>query len=170
MVSKFANGARNAVSNFRSGISGLTSAMTGELNRMLGAVGSWISQVISRFYNAGVEFVNALKRGMGIGSPGYMFYMMEGELGRIENIVKDNKIPASVYKLGTNIVDSFGATDGLNVNGSSNVSGGQVVNVEYNFNLYGDIDNEDRMQKFIDAVRRDIEWNNETAGRDIDAL
>ena len=172
MVSQLGNGARNAVSSFRSGISGLYSAMTGELDRMLGAVGSWISQVISRFYQAGVDFVNALKRGMGIGSPGYMFYMMEGELGRIEHIVKDNKIPDSVYKLGASIVDSFSVNNGLSLNGGStgNTPGGQVVNVEYNFNLYGDIDNEDRMQKFIDAVRRDIEWNNETAGRDIDAL
>ena len=172
MVSQLGNGARNAVSSFRSGISGLYSAMTGELDRMLGAVGSWISQVISRFYQAGVDFVNALKRGMGIGSPGYMFYMMEGELGRIEHIVKDNKIPDSVYKLGASIVDSFSVNNGLSFNGGStgNTPGGQVVNVEYNFNLYGDIDNEDRMQKFIDAVRRDIEWNNETAGRDIDAL
>ena len=171
MVSQLGNGARNAVSSFASGISGLYSAMTGELDRMLGAVGSWISQVISRFYQAGVDFVNALKRGMGIGSPGYMFYMMEGELDRIEHIVKDNKIPDSVYKLGSSIVDSFGANNGLSLNGSTgNTSGERVVNVEYNFNLYGDIDNEDRMQKFIDAVRRDIEWNNETAGRDIDAL
>lgn len=172
MVSKFTNGAKNAVSNFASGISGLTSAMTGELNRMLGAVGSWISQVISRFYNAGVEFVNALKRGMGIGSPGHMFYMMETELGRIEHIVKDNNIPGSVYRLGTNIVDAFGDNNGLSLNGAgANFTGtGQAGNVNYTFNLYGDIDNEDRMQKFIDAVRRELEWDNAVAGRNTDTF
>ena len=167
MVSQFTNGARNAVSNFASGISGLTSAMTGELNRMLGAVGSWISQVISRFYNAGVEFVNALKRGMGIGSPGHMFYMMETELGRIEHIVKDNNIPTNVQKLGTNIVDAFGDNNGLSLNGNSTgiTSTGSAGTVNYTFNLYGDIDNEDRMQKFIDAVIRELEWDNAVAGR-----
>lgn len=167
MVSQFTNGARNAVSNFASGISGLTSAMTGELNRMLGAVGSWISQVISRFYNAGVEFVNALKRGMGIGSPGYMYYMMETELGRIEHIVKDNNIPSNVQKLGTNIVDAFGDNNGLslNSNGTTITGTSQAGTVNYTFNLYGDIDNEDRMQKFIDALIRELEWDNAVAGR-----
>lgn len=38
----------------------------------------------------------------------------------------------------------------------------------FNFNLYGDIDNEERMQKFIEAVRRELYWNNETAGRNIE--
>ena len=42
--------------------------------------------------------------------------------------------------------------------------------MSYTFNLYGDIDNEERMQKFIDAVRRELEFNNARLGRSVELM
>ena len=35
------------------------------------------------------------------------------------------------------------------------------------FNLYGDIDDDKRMEKFLNAVRKELNWNNKTAGRTV---
>jgi len=35
------------------------------------------------------------------------------------------------------------------------------------FNLYGDIDDDKRMEKFLNAVRKELAWNNKTAGRTV---
>lgn len=43
-------------------------------------------------------------------------------------------------------------------------------NNDYTFVLNGDIDNEDRMQKFIDEIIRQMNWDNATAGRTMDVL
>jgi hypothetical protein len=38
----------------------------------------------------------------------------------------------------------------------------------FTFNHYGDTDSEARMERIIEAVRRDFYWNNEKAGRNVE--
>lgn len=168
LVGKMANGARQAADNFIKGIRQMPGMVAAELDRIWQTVVNWGQNLANKFSQIGGEAYNALKRALGIGSPGYMFYMMEGELGRIEHILESNNIPSQAEKLGNDLVSSWGAPD-LDFNSNTGSTGSSGSNtVSYTFNLYGDIDNEDRMQRFVDEVRRQIDWNNETAGRSVD--
>ena len=40
----------------------------------------------------------------------------------------------------------------------------------FTFNHYGDTDSEERMERILEAVRRDFYWNNEKAGRNVEEL
>lgn len=42
-----------------------------------------------------------------------------------------------------------------------------TTNSGMTFNMYGDMDNEDRMKRFLEYVRRELFWNNSTANRTV---
>jgi hypothetical protein len=179
LVSQFASGASNAVNNFLSRIRQMPAAFAAELNKM-------IQQAID-FANRLPQIIgDAARRALanwfgitGEGSPGYIYYAFEEELEAMEDISKENKVPVNIGRTASDMLAEWGnphlgvklGNSASNQNTSGTVNGnGAGGNVNYTFNLYGDIDNEDRMQKFIDAVVRELQWNNETAGRNIDTL
>lgn len=188
IVPKFASAASQSVNNFINGIRQMPGMVAGELDRIWQNVVNWGQNLANKFSEIGGEAYNALKRALGIGSPGYMFYMMESELGRIEHIMENNEIPSKAEVLGKNLISAWNnpqldldgefsvdKVDGKNDNISSletlltkilEALSRQSGNT-YQFTLNGDVDNEERMQKFLDAVRRELEWNNATAGRSV---
>ena len=78
----------------------------------------------------------------------------------------------SVSRMGSDIVDAFGnptletsfANDQLV--GSAAI-GGYVPGGDTVINVYGDVDSEKRVQEIVDAVRRELSWDNTTAGRSV---
>ena len=73
--------------------------------------------------------------------------------------------------------------DKVNVDGSGAFDNSRVVDVlnrildalnsrpigtgNVTFNHYGDTDEEEKLQRIIDAIVREMNWNNETAGRTV---
>lgn len=161
LVGTLSSAAWNAVSSFASGISGIASAIAGELDRAWSTVVSWGQQLIQRFWQIAVDAVNALKRGLGIGSPGYMYYMVEGEVNRIDDLAKNTDMPSSFTTLGNNMVNNFNPEFG---NGAG-TSG--IVN-NFSFTFTGFINDEERLTDLIiKTIVDEINWNNTTANRTV---
>lgn len=167
-VESLISAASNAVSGFVNYITQLPGIVMGEFNRVLGLVNDFINSLPDRVWDMGQAIIDALKRSLGIGSPGHMFYMLEGELERLEDLPEDMEdgITRNVRYLGEGIVDSF------NPNLNSGTLNGEIANGGYggqvNF-YFSDItvDNDDRMEKIYDYITRRLHWNNKTAGRSV---
>ena len=156
------NGAVNAVNGFINYISRLPGIVMGEFNRVLGLVNNFINTLPSRVWDMGQAIIDALKSSLGIGSPGHMFYMIEGEFQRIDDLTSKTRFDTG--SIGKDMVNSFNPN--ITANGSiataMNVPGGDTI-----INVYGDVDSDKRVQQIIDTVRRELSWNNTTAGRTI---
>jgi len=116
----------------------------------------------------GEQAVNAFSiLGLGQRSPGKIVKAMRQELIWTQEAIEDSDLAASTAKLGANVSNNFNPNlntiNTARVNGVSGQGGGETII----FNLYGDVDNDDRMRKIVDAVRRELAWNNKTAGRTI---
>ena len=56
----------------------------------------------------------------------------------------------------------------LSVDGSAGViAAGGFAGGDTIINVYGDVDSDKRVQEIVDAVRRELSWNNATAGRTV---
>ena len=180
IVGRLANGARQAVSNFVSGIAELPERVFNELQRTLDRVMDWGSQIVGRLGEIAQRAWQAFVSGLGIGSPGYIQILTLKELDdtgkRVPQVA--SRIVTNLNKAAGEAVDAWGtptfeygfANDDIVESSKSAVNHGSSGQVSYTFNLYGDIDNEERMQRFVDEVRRQIDWNNETAGRTMDVI
>ena len=188
LVSNFVSAAANAVNNFLSRIRQMPVAFAQELNKMIQQAIDFASRLPQIIGDAARR---ALAQWFGItgeGSPGYIYYAFEEELGAMENISKNNHIARNIGATAVNMLENWGNPEfdytvagtmdmESGVTGSGAVEGllnrilESLTNPQGNgsvtFNLYGDIDSEERMQRFIDAVRRDLEWNNNTSGRTV---
>lgn len=165
LVNTLSSAAWNAVSSFAAGISGIASAIAGELDRAWSTVVSWGQELIQRFWQIAVDAVNALKRGLGIGSPGYMYYMIEGEVNRIDDLAKNTDMPSSFATLGKNMVNEFNPQFG-NGAGSNGGTGGVVNN--FSFTFTGFINDEERLTDLIiKTISDEINWDNTTANRTV---
>ena len=168
-VQTITNSAVKSVNNFIQWISSLPGKLQNELNRMLSAVGEWAATLPQKFWDAGVNAVKNFLNALGIHSPGYMYWNLYGELGRLEDLPEDmeSDITGNVSKLGKGISDSFNPN--LSV-GNASVSNGNLGGVNqtliFNFNDPV-IDNEERMQKIADYIQKSINWDNTTAGRTV---
>lgn len=164
LVSTIGSAAWNAVSSFAAGIIGITSAIAGELDRAWSTVVSWGQQLIQRFWQIAVDAVNALKKGLGIGSPGFMYYMVEGELNRIDDLAKYTDMPSSFGTLANNMVNNFNPQFS---NGSSSAGAGGVVN-NFNFTFTDFIDDKQRLiDLIIRTITDEINWDNDRANRTV---
>ena len=164
-----------SVTNFMSYISSLPGKLQTELSNMLSAVGEWASTLPQKFWDAGVNAVKNFLDALGIHSPGTMQRMLIWEISEMGNRIpnESKRLLSNVSELGGNIIDEFGdPTLGLNYEDTMNsrleaVAGSGSSTVNNYFNLYGDMDNEDRMEKFLDAVARRLHFENSTAGRTV---
>ena len=160
-----------AVSNFIRTIATLPSKLSNELNKMLSAVNQWAATLPQKFWDAGVgavtNFLNALDRH----SPGIMQRSMVAEITEMGQRVptESRTLLSNINRLGTNIVDEFGnPTLGVgfetmnNSLANPNNGYGQVINLNVEV---GTVDNTDRVQEIVDTIRRELAWNNTTAGR-----
>ena len=195
MVSNMVNGATRAVSSFVNGIASLPGRVYNELSKTLSKVIEWGSQIVGKLGEIAQRAWQAFIHGLGIGSPGYIQILTLKELTDTGERVPA-AAQGIVRNLGTmagKAVDSWGnptfgyslegTTDLTNVNNGlelgeilrllgelvSAIKGGDSKgNISNTFVLNGDMDSEDRMRKFIDAVIREMDWDNNTAGRTID--
>ena len=81
---------------------------------------------------------------------------------------------SNIGRLGENIVDEFGQpTLGVKFDDTANASVTSMANSQRESNIInlnleiGSVDNEDRINEIVEAVRRELEWNNLTAGRTV---
>lgn len=158
-VQRMTSAAMNAVNGFISYIQQLPGIVMGEFNRVLGLVNDFINTLPQRVWDMGAAIIGALKASLGIGSPGHMFYMVEGEFNRIDDLTKKTRFDTG--QIGQDMVDNFNPS----LNQGSSTGNAPTRNIT--FNLYGDMDEEERMNKFVDAVIRRLSFENSTAGRTV---
>ena len=187
VVSNMTNAAVTAVSNFINGVSQLPGRVYNELSKTLSRVIEWGSQIVARLGEIAQKAWQAFVHGLGINSPGYIQILTLKELDDTGKRVPEvaSRMITNLSKSAGNAVDAWGTPSfeygfnarsekftptGTSGGAGNNGNPGNNANVTYNFNLYGDMDNEDRMQKFIDAVVRELQWNNATAGRNMEVL
>lgn len=184
LVSQFASGAQRAVSNFLSPLKGLVDSVSAELSAVYSAVMSFIQPLIDAFNALGSAASWAFSfLGLGQRSPGNIYKSMKQELEWTTSFVEDDKpgLVSATANLGRDLVSSFNPRigEGLSFNvdrfagnrpGTPNEvhgNGQQPVN-NLTFNLYGDMDTEERMKRFLDYVVEYMDWDNKTAGRDME--
>lgn len=193
IVARLGNGARQAVSNFANGINNLGQALRDEINEMLNDAANFVGQIGQIMWEAAVNAWQNFLSGLGRHSPGIIQTQMIAELTETgDRIPRETKpLISNVGDAAKNIVKAWGnpvldysvINDTLNIP-NVNKSGGGDIEVLLNriiellnktennnsgntFILNGDIDNEDRMEKFIQAVVRELRWENDKAGRTV---
>ena len=169
-VQTIINSAANAVNGFINYIRQLPNALMGELQRMIQMALDFATHFPSIIWNAAVKAVTSFGSGSGIHSPGYMYYMLKGEMGLLEDLPKNSKLPSNIEGMASKMVSGFNGglgTDGLLNNSFGSSNSGVLASNETVINIYGDVDSDDRVRQIVDAVRRELNWDNVTAGRTI---
>ena len=197
VVNNIRNSATNAVNNFISGIASLPGRVYSELQKTLNRVIEWGTQIVGRLGEIAQKAWQAFVKGLGIGSPGYIQILTLKELEDTGKGIPDatHGIVDNLGKMAGEAVDAWGVP--VFDYGFNNIKGNGAVDIDsvasnqdsrvevllnkildalnefegnepsMTFNLYGDMDEERKMQRFLDAVRKELAWNNSTAGRDI---
>ena len=151
----------NAVSNFINQIAQLPSKLAAELQRMYSTVSEWAATLPQKFWDAGVNAVKNFLNALGIHSPGFMFYAMQGELARIEKVTDEADFSDNISSMGQSMANSFNPN--LDFYGNSSGSGAGMnltINIE-------SVDSEDRINQIVRAVEEALAFDNETAGRNV---
>lgn len=187
IVSQFTNGATRAVNGFLSPLRGLVASVSAELAAVKAAVMSYIQPIIDAFNALGSAASWAFSvLGLGQNSPGDIYKAAKQEIDwTTEMVKKDTGLAKATGTLGERMVDSFNPSlkDQVNIdnigvlsnNGLADLLNKLSASLNSNnnseptliFNLYGDIDDDKRMEKFLNAVRKELAWNNKTAGRTV---
>ena len=168
----------NAVNNFKNQISGLSSYLINELNQMLSYVGQWASSLPSKFWEAGVNAVKNFLSALGIASPGIMQRTLLWEISEMgrRTPIEARPLLSNISSMGDDVVNSFGAP-ALDMN-LSNVNNSNIIDRFGNnsavpgsgdtiINVYGDVDSDARVRQIVEAVRRELSWDNKKAGRSV---
>lgn len=175
-VSQFISAGTQAVSKFISNISQIPGRLASELGNALNKVNEWAATLPEKFWQAGVDAVKRFLDALGIHSPGTMQRMLVWEVSEMgERIPEEAKdVIGNVSRMGSDIVDAFGnptlETSFANsqlIGSSGSTSGSYVPGGDTVINIYGDVDSDKRVQEIVDAVRRELNWNNVTAGRSV---
>lgn len=172
------NAGSRALSNFLGQIGQMYNGLKTELNNMLSAVGEWASTLPQKFWDAGVNAVKNFLSALGIASPGTMQRMMVWEVSEMARRVpiEGKGLTQSLSQLGTDAVDSFGKPKlELGFTSDKDFANGSIQTLvnyisgngggDTNINIYGDIDEEAKMKRFAEYIRRDMNFNNRTANR-----
>jgi hypothetical protein len=122
----------DSVNSFRSGIEGMSDAMTNEMQQVTQAVQSGLDAAKQKASAGAAEIVQAFKNGSGINSPGYMYWAMFDEMGLINKILNTaaSTLSQSAYTLGNKLTNAFnpnlsaGFNSNLNTNAVNGASGG----------------------------------------------
>lgn len=169
----------NAVTNFFSYIAQIPGRLGTELGNALNKVNEWAATLPQKFWDAGVNAVKNFLSALGIASPGTMQRMLVWEVSEMGRRVPDESrtLLSNIGRLGEDVVDEFGnPTLGLNYEDTANAS---IVNNNNNNNEghgqsirdlilnIGSVDDEERINQIIEALRRYLAFDNETAGRTI---
>ena len=179
-VSYIKTAASNALSNFISNISQIPAKLGAELSSALDKVNEWAATLPAKFWEAGVNAVKQFLSALGIASPGTMQRMIVWEVSEMGRRVpiEGEKLTSNLEQLGQDAVDSFGnpslgiGFDDVDDN-FANGSIDKVLNVasqgrgDIIINIEGDVDSDRRVNQIIEVIRRELNWDNTTAGRTI---
>lgn len=167
----------NAVTNFFSYIAQIPGRLGTELGNALNKVNEWAASLPQKFWDAGVNAVKQFLSALGIASPGTMQRMLVWEVSEMGRRVPEESrtLLSNIGRLGEDVVDEFGnPTLGLNYEDTANAS---IVNNNNNNNEgngqsirdlilnIGSVDDEERINQILEALRRYLAFDNETAGR-----
>lgn len=152
----------NAVNQFSNIIQGIPKAIQACLDWGYNLIMSHpIVQAAIWLGNAIASGFSAL--GLGQRSPGKIVKSMRQELDWTEEAMRDSSLADSSAKLGSKVASSFNPNlETINKNVSGAV--GQTVVININDPV---VDNEERMQKIADYIKKSIHWDNTTAGRNV---
>ena len=166
LIGQFGSAASNAVSAFASNFTGIAAAVAGELGAMVSTAISYCQQLLDTLRNAAAEAVNLWKTITGEKSPGYIYEAFKGELDAMVNVASDFKVPSIMGDNAQSMVDNWGNPSlALDTGGNSGTSavGGVTMNIVIN----GDVDSEERMERFAEYIINRMTWDNETANRTV---
>ena len=169
LISQFGSAASSAASSFISGISGLASSFAAELDGIISDALNFAGELGSAMWNAANHAWQQFLAGLGIHSPGIMQRNYESEMLGIIQHARDTEAPlgSAMRSVGESAVNNFDIT-GLNTNtvptSATQASGNGVT---MNIVINGDVDNEERMERFAEYIINRMNWNNETAGRNV---
>ena len=187
LVSTISNAARNAWNSFVNSIKGMWKHMAEEVDSILSQADRLLRELPGKLWNAAVNMVRGWLTGSGEGSPGFMYYAFEEDLGAMERISRNNNIADNMGATARDMVSSWGKPSlsypniDLDVN-RSNGGDSDVTNLltrilevlsnqrntgNVTFNHYGDTDDEDKMYRILEFIQRAVDWDNETAGRKV---
>lgn len=172
--------ASNALSNFISNITQIPQKLGTELSNALDKVNEWAATLPAKFWEAGVNAVKQFLSALGIASPGTMQRMIVWEVSEMGRRVpiEGEKLTSNLEQLGQDAVDSFGnpslgiGFDDVDDN-FANGSIDKVLNVasqgrgDIIINIEGDVDSDRRINQIVEVIRRELNWDNTTAGRTI---
>ena len=175
-VTGFIGRIRDGVSQFASAIQGIPNALQNCLDWAYNMVMNHpIVQAVIWLGNKISEVFSSI--GMGQGSPGKIYRALENELNWSQELIeKNSKLPSSAGELGKRISDKFGSPElEVRYGSSTEFANGSIQRLaesqgntqEINIIINGDIDNEDRLQYFVERIRSEMNWNNRTAGRSV---
>ena len=166
-VSTISNAASNAVSNFVSWISQLPQRLGEELDKMIQQALDFAARLPQIIGEAAANMVGSWVGGSGEESPGFMYDAFIGEIDEMDKVGEDfsKSIPVTMGSAGKNMVDSFNPNLNDTLNGNV-VSGSYGNTINLNLEI-GSVDSEDRVREIIDVIRRELHWNNKTAGRTV---
>lgn len=177
-ISTMLNAGAKGLSNFINNIVQIPQKLGAELGNALDKVNEWAATLPAKFWEAGVNAVKQFLSALGIASPGTMQRMIVWEVSEMGKRVpkEGEKLTSSLSALGEDAVDSFGNPtlgvdfdDGNFANGSIdrvlNLAGQNTGDII--INIEGDVDSNRRINQIVEAVRREISWNNKTANRTV---
>ena len=176
-VQRMWNAGSNAVSNFLRQVSRLPAGLVDEFNRMISEAVNFAGRIGSILWNAGVNAVSNFLGGLGRNSPGKMqteFIAEIKETGARVPIAA-RQLLSNVNQLGRNIVDEFGNPSlsygfkGNNLQFDENIlktNNGQSGDFYLTLNI-DSVDSEKRVREIVEIIRKELFWDNVTAGRSV---
>lgn len=179
LPSKMGQGARNAISAFASNFTGIDAAVAGELGAMVATAQSYLNQLLEWLRWAAEQAVQLWKTITGEKSPGYIYDAFSGELDAMVKVASDFKLPGIMGYNAQSMVDSWGnpsltydidvnRNDIAGTNNDSSLTGGTVVNNEFNFTFTDYIDGKERLiDLIIRTITDEINWDNDRANRTV---
>lgn len=168
LVKEMKSKAKEAVDGFLAPLRGLAESVGAELAAVKATVMQYIQPIIDAFNSLGSAASWAFSvLGLGQHSPGDIYKAMKSELEWTTDFVKGDKtgLASATAGLGSDVVSNFNPNFNL---GSGSGSGTQAVGgVTMNITINGDVDSDERMEKFADYIITRINWDNTTAGRTV---
>ena len=141
-------------------ITGIGDAIEAEMQRAWNAVTGIGDRIRQAIEDMGLGMVLDLLNALGIGSPGYMFDMIEGEMNYMKGAITGSGLESDISTLGEGMVSGFNP-DLSTSNGQIGTSGNNItINID-------NVDSEDRIRQIVQAVEDALAFDNLTAGRTV---
>lgn len=169
LIGQLGSAASNAASSFISGITGLAGSFRAELDGIISDALNFAGELGSAMWNAANQAWQQFLSGLGIHSPGIMQRNYEAEMLGIIQHAQDTEQPlgSAMRSVGESAVNNFDIT-GFNTptlptGGIQAPGGGVTMNIVIN----GDVDSDERMERFADYIINRMTFSNDTAGRTV---